>query len=98
MHEDGSHPPRASSTSGSGLQALFIVQEDDTPGAHIVKLCATDSKFGSCFVRVVSTSAIEILQAPYHAPRANAILRLPLWSSEMNTFPFSLDRVRAREK
>src|SRR6266851_4704653 len=32
-----------------------------------------DSKFGSCFTRVATTSAIEILKMPYHAPRANAI-------------------------
>jgi putative transposase len=32
-----------------------------------------DSKFGSCFVRVATTSGIEILKTPYHAPRANAI-------------------------
>jgi putative transposase len=32
-----------------------------------------DSKFGSCFARVATTSAIEILKTPVHAPRANAI-------------------------
>ncbi len=32
-----------------------------------------DSKFGSGFARVATTSAIEILKTPYHAPRANAI-------------------------
>jgi putative transposase len=32
-----------------------------------------DSKFGTCFARVASTSSIEILKTPYHAPRANAI-------------------------
>ena len=32
-----------------------------------------DSKFGSCFARMATTSAIEILKTPYHAPRANAI-------------------------
>jgi putative transposase len=32
-----------------------------------------ESKFGSCFTRVATTSAIEILKTPYHAPRANAI-------------------------
>jgi putative transposase len=32
-----------------------------------------DSKFGAAFARVVKTSNIEILQTPYHAPRANAI-------------------------
>jgi len=31
-----------------------------------------DRKFGSCFTRVATTSAIEILKIPYHAPRANA--------------------------
>jgi len=32
-----------------------------------------DSKFGPCFARVATTSAIEILKTPVHAPRANAI-------------------------
>ena len=32
-----------------------------------------DSKFGSCFTRVATTSAIEILKTPVHAPKANAI-------------------------
>jgi len=32
-----------------------------------------DSKFGSCFTRVATTSAIEILKTPYHAKRPNAI-------------------------
>jgi putative transposase len=36
-------------------------------------LCDTDRKFGPCFARVATTSAIEILRTPYHAPRANAI-------------------------
>jgi putative transposase len=32
-----------------------------------------DCKFGPCFARVATTSAIEILKTPYHAPRANAV-------------------------
>jgi putative transposase len=36
-------------------------------------ICDNDCKFGSCFARVATTSAIEILNTPYHAPRANAI-------------------------
>jgi putative transposase len=32
-----------------------------------------DSKFGSLFIRVAATSAIEILKIPYHAPQANAV-------------------------
>jgi len=32
-----------------------------------------DNKFGSCFARVATTSAIEILTTPVHAPRANAV-------------------------
>jgi putative transposase len=36
-------------------------------------ICDNDSKFGSCFARVATTSAIEILKILYHAPRANAI-------------------------
>jgi putative transposase len=36
-------------------------------------ICDNDSKFGPCFARVATTSAIEILNTPSHAPRANAI-------------------------
>ncbi len=36
-------------------------------------ICDNDSKFGPCFARVATTSAIEILKTPVHAPRANAI-------------------------
>jgi len=32
-----------------------------------------DSKFGPCFTRVATTSRIEMLKTPVHAPRANAI-------------------------
>src|SRR5437667_61905 len=32
-----------------------------------------DSKFGSCFNRVATSSNIKLLKTPYHAPRANAI-------------------------
>ena len=32
-----------------------------------------DSKFGSCFARVATTSAIKVLKMPVHAPRANAV-------------------------
>ncbi len=32
-----------------------------------------DSKFGSCFCRVATTSGIKLLKTPYHAPRANAV-------------------------
>ena len=31
-----------------------------------------DSKFGSLFARVASSSNIEVLKTPFHAPRANA--------------------------
>jgi hypothetical protein len=36
-------------------------------------ICDNDSKFGPRFARVATTSAIEILNTPSHAPRANAI-------------------------
>src|SRR5438270_5808212 len=36
-------------------------------------ICDNDSKFGPCFARVATTSAIEILKTPFHAPRANTI-------------------------
>jgi putative transposase len=32
-----------------------------------------DCKFGPSFARVATTSAIEMLKTPYHAPRANAV-------------------------
>jgi putative transposase len=46
-----------------------------TPYGQVPKylICDHDSKFGSCFARVATTSAIEILKTLYHAPRANAI-------------------------
>jgi putative transposase len=46
-----------------------------TPYGQVPKylMCDNDSKFGSCFARVATTSAIEILNTPYHAPGANAI-------------------------
>ena len=34
---------------------------------------ANDGKCGPCFARVATTSAIEILKTPSHAPRANAV-------------------------
>jgi putative transposase len=36
-------------------------------------ICDNDRKFGPCFARVATTSAIELLHTPYHAPRANAV-------------------------
>jgi transposase InsO family protein len=46
-----------------------------TPYAQAPKylLRDNDGKFGSCFARVATTSRIEILKTPYHAPRANAV-------------------------
>jgi putative transposase len=46
-----------------------------TPYGQAPKYLLRDngSKFGSFFARVATTSAIEILKTPYHAPRANAI-------------------------
>ncbi len=46
-----------------------------TPYGHAPKylICDHDSKFGSCFRRVATTSGIKMLKTPYHAPRANAI-------------------------
>lgn len=46
-----------------------------TPYGQVPKylICDNDSKFGSCFARLATTSDIEILKTPYHAPRANAI-------------------------
>ncbi len=32
-----------------------------------------DSKFGPAFARLATTSSIQILKTPYHAPRANAV-------------------------
>jgi putative transposase len=48
---------------------------ESTPYGQAPKylICDNDWKFGSCFARVATTSAIEILKTPYHAPRANAI-------------------------
>jgi putative transposase len=46
-----------------------------TPYGHAPKylICDHDSKFGSCFRRVATTSGIKLLKTPVHAPRANAV-------------------------
>jgi putative transposase len=46
-----------------------------TPYGQVPKylICDHDSKFGSCFHRVATTSGIKLLKTPVHAPRANAI-------------------------
>ncbi len=46
-----------------------------TPFGQVPKylICDNDRKCGPCFARVATTSAIEILNTPSHAPRANAI-------------------------
>jgi len=46
-----------------------------TPYGHAPKYLIrdNDNKFGPCFARVATTSAIEVLTTPVHAPRANAI-------------------------
>ena len=62
--------------TGSPTDAWVAQQlREATPYGQAPKylLCDNDSKFGSCFVRVATTSGIEILKTLYHAPRANAI-------------------------
>ena len=53
-----------------------------------------DSKFGSCFARVATTSAIEILKTPFHAPRANAICERFLRSVRQECLDHLLDPSR----
>ena len=36
-------------------------------------ICDHDSKYGSCFRRVATTSSIKLLKTPVHAPQANAV-------------------------
>ncbi len=36
-------------------------------------LCDNDSKYGPCFARVATSSAMKMINTPYHAPRANAV-------------------------
>jgi putative transposase len=43
-----------------GLRPKYLIRDND-------------GKFGPCFARVTTTSAIEVLKTPVHAPRANAI-------------------------
>ena len=56
---------------------LWVAQQlrEATPYGQAPKylIFDNDRKFGPSFVRVASTSAIEMLRTPYHAPRANAI-------------------------
>jgi putative transposase len=55
----------------------WVVQQlrEATPFGQAPKylICDNDSKFGPCFARAATTSAVKILNTPYHAPRANAI-------------------------
>jgi putative transposase len=56
---------------------LWVAQHlrEATPFGQAPKylICDNDGKFGSCFARVATTSAFEILKTPYHAKRPNAI-------------------------
>jgi transposase InsO family protein len=56
---------------------LWVAQHlrEATPYGQAPKylICDNDNKFGPCFARVATTSGIEILKTPVHAPRANAI-------------------------
>ncbi len=56
---------------------LWVAQHlrEATPFGQAPKYlrCDNDGKFGPCFARVATTSAIEILKTPFHAPRAHAI-------------------------
>ena len=46
-----------------------------TPYGQVPKylICDHDSKYGSCFRRVATTSGIKLLKTPVQAPRANAV-------------------------
>jgi putative transposase len=46
-----------------------------TPYAQAPKylICDHDSKYGSCFRRVATTSSIKLLKTPVHVPQANAV-------------------------
>src|SRR6266567_3294492 len=62
--------------TGSPTDAWVAQQlREATPYGQVPKYLIRDNdgKFGSCFARVATTSAIEILTTPVHAPRANAI-------------------------
>ncbi len=56
---------------------LWVAQQlrEATPYGQAPKYLIrdNDSKFGPCFTRVATTSTIEILKTPYHAPQANAV-------------------------
>jgi putative transposase len=36
-------------------------------------ICDHDSKYGSCFLQVATTSGIKLLKTPVHTPQANAV-------------------------
>ena len=62
--------------TGSPSDAWVAQQlREATPYGQVPKYLIrdNDSKFGSCFTQVATTSTIEILKTPYHPPRANAI-------------------------
>jgi putative transposase len=56
---------------------VWVAQQlrEATPYGQAPKylICDHDSKFGSSFRRVATTSGIKLLKTPVHAPRANAI-------------------------
>jgi putative transposase len=56
---------------------VWVAQQlrEATPYGQAPKylICDHDSKYGSCFRRVATTSGIKLLKTPVHAPRANAI-------------------------
>jgi putative transposase len=54
------------------LLSASIFSADASSSQHNL-ISDNDRKFGPCFARVATTSAIEILNTPSHAPRANAI-------------------------
>jgi putative transposase len=57
------------------MRGSRVPLREATPYGHAPKYLIRDyeSKFGSCFARVATTSSIKLLKTPVHAPRANAI-------------------------
>jgi len=55
---------------------VWVAQQlrEATPYGQVPKylICDHDSKYGSCFRRVATTSGIKLLKTPVQAPRANA--------------------------
>jgi putative transposase len=74
------------------MRGSRVPLREATPYGHAPKYLIrdNDSKCGSCFARVATTSGIKLLKTPVHAPRANAICERFLRSVRQECLPHLL--------